>query len=317
MLAYALRRILGLIPVILLVTLIVFTLNHFIPGDPGRIRFGQYADPEKVAQYNEDRGYNDPFFVQYFRYLKNACMLDFGESDAKKVPVVDIIGGAFKVTLVLAILGIIVASIIGVGAGILSAVRSRTLIDYASMFFAILGVSTPVFWLGILMIIFIGRPVAEALDIPLSGIHGDTLWEQLPSYFLPAMALGLIFSATIARLTRSAMLDVLTQDYIRTAKAKGLSGWTVVMRHALRNASIPITTVIGNSFAYLLVGAVLTETVFALPGLGREIVTAITQRDRLVITGGILFMAVLFVAVNLIVDLLYALFDPRVRLGQE
>ena len=311
MIAFLIQRLAGLLPVLLLVTLIVFTLNHNIPGDPGRLRLGQRADPEMVEAYNRERGYLDPFFVQYVRYVKNVELhFDFGTSDVKSGrPVREIIGGAFVVTFKLAIVGTLIACVIGITAGIISAVKSRTILDYMAMLLAVTGVSTPVFWLGILMVIFL----APALGLPRTGFDDTSVWTQLKSLALPGLALGLISSATIARLTRSAMLDVLTQDFVRTARAKGLSPWPVIMKHSLKNAAIPIVTVVGNSFGYLLVGAVLTETVFALPGLGREIVGSIAQRDRMVITGGILFMAIIFVLVNLLVDMTYALFDPRVR----
>lgn len=313
MLTYALRRLLGLVPVVFLVTLIVFTLNHHIPGDPGRIRLGQRAEPAQVEEYNRSRGYLDPFFVQYARYLKNVFLhLDFGESDVKAgASVTEILLGAFRVTMKLAVFGALIAALLGVGAGVVSAVKSRSLLDYASMVLAVVGVSTPVFWLGILLIIF----VSHRVGLPATGFDDSTWLSQFRSLVLPALCLGLISSATIARLTRSAMLETLGQDYVRTAHAKGLSASVVVLRHALRNAAIPIVTVVGNSFAYLLVGAVLTESVFALPGLGRTIVESIVQRDRFVVTGGILFMAVVFVLVNLLVDLTYGLFDPRVRLS--
>ncbi|MBT6785110.1 MAG: ABC transporter permease, partial [Planctomycetes bacterium] len=206
-------------------------------------------------------------------------------------------------------LSMIVALFVGIGAGVLSAVHSRSVIDYVSMLVAIIGVSMPVFWLGILMIIY----VAPILDLPRTGFNDQNWATMLASLAMPATALGLLSSATIARLSRSAMLDVLTQDYIRTARSKGLAESVVILKHAMRNAAIPIVTVVGNSFGYLLVGAVLTETVFALPGLGREVVEAIKQRDRELVTGGILLMSFVFVGVNLLVDLSYAWFDPRVR----
>ncbi|HCW45310.1 MAG: ABC transporter permease [Planctomycetia bacterium] len=311
MLAYTLRRLLQAIPVILLVTLIVFLLNAAIPGDPGRIRLGQRADPAAVEAYNEARGYNDPIPVQYFNYLwRLFTQFDLGESDVKAGKSVnEILEESFFVTLRLALLSIIVALIVGIGAGILSAVKSRTAVDYISMLIAIIGVSMPVFWLGILMIIY----VAPVLGLPRTGFDDTNTYTMLRSLAMPASALGLLSSATIARLSRSAMLDVMTQDYIRTARSKGLAESVVVLKHAMRNAAIPIVTVVGNSFGYLLVGAVLTETVFALPGLGREVVEAIKQRDRELITGGILLMSFVFIGVNLLVDLSYAVFDPRIR----
>ncbi|MDE0959432.1 MAG: ABC transporter permease [Planctomycetota bacterium] len=311
MLSYTIRRLLEAIPVILLVTLIVFLLNAAIPGDPGRIRMGQRADAAEVYAYNETRGYNDSLPVQYGRYLWRLFYdFDLGVSDVKSgLSVNEILGESFLVTLRLALLSITVALVVGIGAGILSAVKSRTIIDYVSMLFAIIGVSMPVFWLGILMIIY----VAEPLGLPRTGFDDSSFLTMLRSLAMPAAALGMLSSATIARLSRSAMLDVLTQDYIRTARSKGLSEKIVILKHALKNAAIPIVTVVGNSFGYLLVGAVLTETVFALPGLGREVVEAIKQRDRELVTGGILLMSFVFIGVNLLVDLSYAWFDPRVR----
>ena len=313
MLQYALRRLLGIVPVMILVTLIVFTLNAHVPGDPGRIRLGQRADPVQVEAYNRSRGYLDPFFVQYARYVRNVVLhLDFGESDVKSGKKVrEILVDAFAVTGRLAILGTLVAAFLGIGAGVISAAKSRSIFDHVSMLVAVLGVSTPVFWLGIMLMIFVAGP----LGLPRTGFDSSTWLSQIRSLALPSLALGLVFSATIARLTRSAMLETLGQDYVRTARAKGLSELPVVLHHALRNAAIPIITVVGNSFAYLLVGAVLTESVFALPGLGRTIVDSIIQRDRFVITGGILLTATVFVFVNLLVDLTYGLFDPRVRVG--
>jgi len=272
---------------------------------------GQRAEPAQVDAYNESRGYNDALPVQYGRYLwRLFTRFDLGESDVKAGKSVnEILGEAFFVTLRLAFLSMIVALFVGIGAGVLSAVHSRTVIDYVSMLVAIIGVSMPVFWLGILMIIY----VAPIFDLPRTGFNDENWATMLASLAMPATALGLLSSATIARLSRSAMLDVLTQDYIPTARSKGLSESVVVLKHAMRNAAIPIVTVVGNSFGYLLVGAVLTETVFALPGLGREVVEAIKQRDRELVTGGILLMSFVFVGVNLLVDLSYAWFDPRVR----
>ena len=313
MLSYALRRVMGLVPVMILVTLIVFTLNAHVPGDPGRIRLGQRADPAQVEAYNRERGYLDPFFVQYARYVRNVVFhLDFGESDVKSgTKVRTILVSAFAVTWKLAVFGTLIAALVGITAGVISAAKSRSIFDHVSMLVAVLGVSTPVFWLGIMLMIFVAGP----LGLPRTGFDPTNIFTQLRSLALPALALGMVFSATIARLTRSAMLETLGQDYVRTARAKGLSELPVVLHHALRNAAIPIVTVVGNSFAYLLVGAVLTESVFALPGLGRTIVESIIQRDRFVITGGILLTASVFVFVNLLVDLTYGLFDPRVRVG--
>jgi peptide/nickel transport system permease protein len=308
---YLLRRLLQFVPVLFLVSLIVFTLSYHMPGDPVRLLMGQNADPAAMAAKRTELGLDRPFHVQYASYVGKVLRGDLGISYAKKGKgVTELILEKFAVTLRLAVLATILSVLAGLTAGILSAVRPYSWIDYGSMLLALLGVSMPVFYLGFLLLAF----VAPVVGLPVSGYDADSAWGQFRSLLLPAVALGALETAIVARLTRSTMLETLSQDYVRTARSKGLAEAPVVLKHALRNAAIPIVTVIGANLGGVLVGAVLTESVFALPGLGREIIQAITQRDRELIAGGVLFMAVIFVTINLLVDLTYAWFDPRVRM---
>jgi peptide/nickel transport system permease protein len=308
--AYLLRRLLLLVPVLLLVSFITFSVSYFTPGDPVRLLHGQRVDPETMRKERTRLGLDRPFLVQYASYVGKVVTGDLGISYAKKgISVGKLIGEKFALTFRLAVMATLLSVVFGVTAGILSAVKPYSWIDYGAMLLALLGVSLPVFYLGFLLIVFVARP----LGLPVSGYDDTNLGTQLLTLALPAIALGAISTAVVARLTRSTMLEVLSQDYVRTARSKGLHEGAVVLKHALRNAAIPIVTVVGTNFGTLLVGAVLTESVFGLPGLGREIVQAIFQRDRELIAGGVLFMAVIFVTVNLLVDLTYALFDPRVR----
>ena len=307
---YLSRRLLQLIPVLLLVSLITFFISYKTPGDPARLLLGQRASAAQLAETRRELGLDDSFWTQYLRYMGKVVTGDLGRSYAKKaLDVNEIVLEKFSLTIRLAVLATLLSAVLGITAGVLSAVRPYSWIDYGSMLMALLGVSLPAFFLGFLLIVFVARP----LGLPVGGYADETLWQQLRHLLLPSIVLGSLTAAVVARLTRSAMLEVLGQDYVRTARAKGLRERAVVLRHALRNAAIPIVTVIGNNFGGLLVGAVLTETVFGLPGLGREIVQAIFQRDRELIAGGVLFMALVFVTVNLLVDLTYAFFDPRVR----
>ena len=307
---YLSRRLLQLIPVLLLVSLITFFISYKTPGDPARLLLGQRASAAQLAETRRELGLDDSFWTQYLRYMGKVVTGDLGRSYAKKaLDMNEIVLEKFSLTIRLAVLATLLSAVLGITAGVLSAVRPYSWIDYGSMLMALLGVSLPAFFLGFLLIVFVARP----LGLPVGGYADETLWQQLRHLLLPSIVLGSLTAAVVARLTRSAMLEVLGQDYVRTARAKGLRERAVVLRHALRNAAIPIVTVIGNNFGGLLVGAVLTETVFGLPGLGREIVQAIFQRDRELIAGGVLFMALVFVTVNLLVDLTYAFFDPRVR----
>jgi peptide/nickel transport system permease protein len=309
-LPYLGRRLLQLVPVLFLVSFITFFVAYETPGDPARLLLGQKATPEQIHQTRKLLGLDDPFLVQYGRYLGKVVRGDLGTSYAKKsLTVSEIVLEKFSLTARLAVLATILASVLGITAGVLSAVKPYSWIDYGSMLVALVGVSVPAFYLSFLLIVFVARNTG----LPVGGFADENLWQQFRHLLLPSIVLGSLTAAVVARLTRSAMLEVLGQDYVRTARSKGLPERSVILKHALRNAAIPIVTVVGNNFGGLLVGAVLTETVFGLPGLGREIVQAIFQRDRELIAGGVLFMALVFVLVNLLVDMTYAVFDPRVR----
>lgn len=305
MIKYILRRLLFLIPVMLGVSFIVFTMMYFTPGDPAKIMLGETAPQEAVDQLREELGLNDHFFVQYGRYIKNAVVhQDLGRSYTTNRLVFDEIASRFPNTLKLAGLGVLVAVIIGIPVGIISATRQYSLFDNASMVFALVGVSMPNFWQGLLLILLFS--VQWSL-LPSSGF--DT-WKQM---ILPAITLGTSSAAIITRMTRSSMLEVIRQDYIRTARAKGQKESVVINRHALKNALIPVITVIGLQFGYLLGGAVLTESIFGITGVGRLMVDSIKSRDYLMVQGGVLFIAVVFSIVNLGVDILYAFLDPRIK----
>jgi len=287
------------------VSLIVFTMMYFTPGDPAKIMLGDAAPPEQVEALREEMGLNDSFVVQYGRWLYELVVnQDMGRSYRSKRPVVDEIVQRFPATLKLATAGVVVSVVIGVPIGIISATKQYSFLDNASMFFALLGVSMPNFWLAMLLIIVFSVNLEW---LPSSGL------TSFSHIILPAITLGTGSAATIARMTRSSMLEVIRQDYIRTARAKGQVESKVVNRHALKNALIPIITVIGLQFGGLLGGAVLTESVFSIPGVGRLMVDSIGTRDFPVVQGGVLFIAIVFSLINLFVDILYAFVDPRIK----
>lgn len=301
---YILRRLLLLIPVILGVTFIVFSIMYLTPGDPAQIILGESAPPEKVEQLREEMGLNDPFIVQYFRFVKNGLKGDFGRSYSTRRPVFSEIFARFPATLKLTIAGVLVAVIIGIPVGIISATRQYSLFDNISMIGALLGVSMPNFWFGLMLVLVFSVMLGW---LPSGGDNG------LSSLILPAITLGTSSAALITRMTRSSMLEVIRQDYIRTARAKGVLEKKVINKHALKNALIPIITVVGLQFGYLLGGAVLTETVFSWPGVGRLLVDAIRQKDTPMVLASVVFVSVTFSFVNLMVDILYAYVDPRIK----
>lgn len=302
---YILRRLLMLIPVMLGVSFIVFTMMHITPGDPARIMLGESAPLEEVEKFREELGLNDPFLIQYGRFVKNLVVhQDMGRSYTSKRPVIDEILIRFPTTLKLATLGIVVAVLLGIPAGIISATRQYSVFDNTSMVAALLGVSMPNFWQGLMLILLFSVKLGW---LPSSG------FSSFKEMILPALTLGTSSAAIITRMTRSSMLEVIRQDYIRTARAKGQVESVVVNRHALKNALIPIVTVIGLQFGYLLGGAVLTESIFSISGVGRLMVESISARNFPVVQGGVLFIALTFSIVNLLVDILYAFLDPRIK----
>lgn len=301
---YIIKRLLLLIPVLLGVTLLVFTILSLTPGDPAQLILGESAPKEAVLKLREEMGLNDPFLLQYFRFVKNAVIGDFGRSYTTGREVFGEIFSRFPNTFVLAITGMVISICIGIPVGIISATRQYSFLDSFSMILALLGVSMPVFWLGLMLILVFSVKLGL---LPSGGFDG------LTSIILPGLTLGVGSAAIITRMTRSSMLEVIRQDYIRTARAKGVSEKVVINRHALKNALIPIITVVGLQFGGLLGGAVLTESVYSWPGVGRLMVDAIRQKDTPTVLAAVVFLATVFSVVNLLVDVLYAYVDPRIK----
>jgi len=311
---YVVRRLLLLVPVLLGVSVIIFMVLHLSPGDPAEIMLGSQATQADLERLRAELGLNEPLHVQYVHWLGLVARGDLGRSIWMKRPVLGEVLGRFKATLILTGAGLVLSTVIGLALGIASAVRPNSLLDRLSAVASLFGASIPVFWLGIvLMVIFalwLGWLPASGMFAPYGG--GD-LWDLLVHLALPAVTLAAASVTIIARLTRSTMLETLGQDYIRTARAKGVVERAVVLRHGLKNALIPIVTVVGVQAGYLLGGAVLTETVFAWPGVGTLMVQGILARDFPLVQGCVLVVALSFVLINLVVDLLYAWLDPRIR----
>ncbi len=350
---YVVQRLIMLVPVLLGITIVTFAMLRLIPGDPCRVMLGERATVQMCADFNERMGFNDPLYTQFFRYFRNLLQGDLGQSVKTGESVVSELAARLPMTFELTFVSMFLAVIVGMGAGVLAALRRGSLLDLVTMAVANLGVSMPIFWLGlVLMFVFAFRlgwlppsgrttvgvkiaPLATAWGIaesapqwllgPLAFLSGFQLpatllagnllgfWDTLKHLVMPAFALSTIPMAIIARMTRSSLLEVLSQDYVRTARAKGLTKRSVLVRHAMKNALLPVVTTIGLQFGYLLGGAFLTETVFSLPGVGRLVVDRILARDYPVVQGAVLIIASIFVFVNLAVDLAYAWIDPRIR----
>jgi len=332
MLHYIGKRLLQLIPVLLGMTFIVFLIIRAIPGDPAQVILGQHATKEARAALRASLGLDNPWYIQYVNYLGDLLTGDLGESMRTKATVSSELWPYLAATFELALFAMILAVIIGVNAGIVSAWFQNSWFDYFAMILALIGVSMPIFWLGLMgqwvfgiqmdLLPTSGREDARNPVDPITYlyvvdtiIHGrfDQLWDVLKHLILPAIALATIPMAIIARMTRSSMLEVMRSDYVRTARAKGQNMFWVVYKHALKNAIIPVLTVIGLQMGLLLGGAILTETIFSWPGIGRYIYDAIGYRDYPVIQSGILVIAFVFVMINLIVDILYSFIDPRIK----
>jgi peptide/nickel transport system permease protein len=307
MLTWVLRRILAVVPVLFGVTLAVFSMLFLVPGDPVKMMLAEFVtNPDQVAQMRAQLHLDEPIVQQYGRFVANAVRGDLGTSIRSRRAVTTEIGENLASTAQLALAAMLVAVGLGIPLGLLAALSRNSWLDVASMGTALLGVSMPSFWLGLLLIFVFSLHLAW---FPATG-GGD-----LHHLILPAITLGMIAAAIIARLTRSSMLEVLGQDYVRTARAKGLGGFSVVVRHALKNALIPIITIFGLQFGNLLAGAVIVETVFSRPGLGRLIVGGILNKDFPLVQGVVLFVATTYVLINLLVDVAYAYADPRIRFG--
>ena len=306
MLIYLARRVLAVVPVLFGVTLAVFSMLFLVPGDPVKMMLAEFVTmPDQIARMRAELHLDEPIVMQYGRFVGGAIRGDLGTSIRSRRPVTTEIGENVGSTMLLAATAMVVAVAVGVPLGLIAALSRNSWLDVGSMAVALLGVSMPSFWLGLLLIFVFSLHLAW---FPATG-GGD-----LAHLVLPALTLGTIASAIIARLTRSSMLEVLGQDYVRTARAKGLAWWGVVVRHALKNALIPVITIFGLQFGNLLAGAVIVETVFSRPGLGRLIVGGILAKDFPLVQGTVLFIATAYVLINVLVDVAYAVVDPRIRL---
>ena len=311
--AYALRRLLLAVPVLFGVSVLVFAVLHLAPGDPAAIMLGAQATKEDVVRLHRDLGLDQPLVVQYVRWIGHVLQGDLGRSIPLGRAVLPEVLLRFKATLVLTAGALLIAILLGLSAGIVSAVKQYTWLDRISMGVAVTGVSLPVFWTGIMLIILFALQLRWFPSSGMSSPYGSGVADVLWHLVLPAVTLGTASAAALARLTRSSVLEIIRQDYVRSARAKGLAEHAVIARHVLKNAINPIITVLGLQVGFLLGGAILTETVFSWPGLGSMMVRAIQARDYPLVQGGVLLIATTFVLVNLVVDLLYAVFDPRIR----
>ncbi len=307
---YLAGRVAQLVPVLFLISLIVFSIMHALPGDPVQLMLAGAESgsvtPERQDELRELMGLNDPLPVQYFRFVRGAVTGDLGTSVRFRSPVLDLILERFGSTLQLSLGGIFFAILIGMSTGIIAALKQGSWMDTLSMMVAYVGVSLPLFWLGLLLILVFSFRLGW---FPPAGQEG------LRSLVLPSITLGLVSAGVISRLTRSSLVEVLVEDYVRTARSKGLPARIVTLRHALRNAFLPVLTMLGLQFGAMLAGTVVTETVFSRPGLGRLVVNAILWKDYPLVQGIVLFMATTYVLVNLVVDICYAWLDPRIRYG--
>jgi ABC-type dipeptide/oligopeptide/nickel transport system permease component len=304
MVRYVLSRLLQAIPTLLLISFLTFIMGYLAPGDPIRMILGEHSDPQTVAQVRHELGLDQPWYVQYGRFVWSAVKGDFGISLYNRRPVGDVIRESFPATATLAVLAILLAIAVGIPAGIVAAVFHNRLPDRLSMAGVVLGISVPNFVLATLLILLVSVRLGW---LPVAG------WGAPEYLVLPVLVLAARPSASIARFTRTSMLEVLQQDYIRTARAKGVPERAVILKHALPNALLPVVTVVGNAFGYLLTGSFIVETVFAVPGVGYKSIEAILRRDYPVIQATTLLFAFLFIVVNLFVDILYTRLDPRVR----
>lgn len=313
---YLMKRILSAIPVLLIVSIVIFLIIHITPGSPASIILGEEATEVQIAELEESLGLNLPIHEQYFNWMGGVLQGDLGTSYFMKEPVTHSIISHLSPTLSLAIFAQIVALLIAIPLGVIAANRRGSVTDASMMIFALLGMSIPSFLLALLLVLLFGvqlgwLPVAGYRDI------GAGLFTHLKYLILPAISLGAIQAALIARMTRSSMLEVLNMNYIKSARAKGVKDFKIVIKHAFRNALLPILTVVGQTFGTLITGAVVVETIFNIPGIGQLIINSVERRDFAVIQGSVLFITVTYVFLNLVIDLLYGVIDPRVRLDRK
>ncbi|NJO43502.1 MAG: ABC transporter permease [Cyanobacteria bacterium CRU_2_1] len=332
MLRYIAKRLLDLLPVILGITILVFLFLKLIPGNPAIVLLGPRATPDQIASLSKQLGLDQPLPLQYLAFISKLVRFDLGKSIISGIPIWQEIKTRFPATIELSVAAMLISMVLGIPAGIIAAVKKNGWVDNIAMSTSLLGVSMPVYWLGLLLIYLFAvnlhwLPPSGRLGInvdlqPITGfyildsiltLNFRALGDVLAHLILPALTVGTIPLAILARITRSAMLEVLSQDYIRTARAKGLLERWVIMKHALKNALLPVVTIIGLQFGTLLSGAILTETIFSWPGIGSWIYNGILTRDYPVVQGGVVFVAIVFVLINLLVDISYAFLDPRIQ----
>ena len=306
---YTIKRIFEVIPVLLIVSIIVFSVMHLLPGDPTLLMLagaeGGSIPQERLDELRIIMGLNKPLYEQYYNFISNAISGDLGTSIRLRIPVTEILLQKFPYTIKLSLLGLMIAIFLGVVIGLVAALFKDTWLDHFSMTFSLIGVSMPIYWLGLLLILIF------SINLNIFPSSGATGWKSI---VLPALTLGFVSAGLISRLLRSSLLEVLNEDYIRTAKGKGLTDKIILIKHALKNAMIPVITILGLQFGNMLAGAVVTETVFSRPGLGRLVVNGILWKDYPLIQGTVLFIACIYVLVNLFVDISYYWFDPRIKL---
>ena len=324
---YITQRVLLFLPIMFGISVVVFAISHLIPGDPVLVMLGQEATPDEADRLRALLGLDQSLPIQYVRWVARLLRGDLGKTLFGGQQVIDLLVSAFPATIELTLTAMLLGVIVALPLGILSAVYRGSAVDYGGMILALLGVSMPVFWLGLLLILFFalrlgwlpfngrGTPLAEAMGLMLSGQGFAPLVDSLRHLALPGLALATHIMGPLARVTRSSMLEVMNEDFIQVARAKGLREREVILRHALKNALLPVVTVMGLQFGVLLGGAIATEIVFAWPGVGRLVVTAILQNDYAVSQGGVLLMALVFSLVNLLIDLSYGYLNPKIRYG--
>ena len=309
MINYTIKRIFEVIPVLLIVSIIVFSVMHLLPGDPTLLMLagaeGGSIPQERLDELRIIMGLNKPLYEQYYNFISNAISGNLGTSIRLRTPVTEILLQKFPYTIKLSLLGLMIAIFLGVIIGLVAALFKDTWLDHFSMTFSLIGVSMPIYWLGLLLILIF------SINLNIFPSSGATGWKSI---VLPALTLGFVSAGLISRLLRSSLLEVLNEDYIRTAKGKGLTDKIILIKHALKNAMIPVITILGLQFGNMLAGAVVTETVFSRPGLGRLVVNGILWKDYPLIQGTVLFIACIYVLVNLFVDISYYWFDPRIKL---
>jgi|SRR5690625_4778986 len=316
MLSYIVKRILSAIPVLLVVSIVIFLIIHITPGNPASVILGEEATPAQIAELEESLGLNLPIHQQYFSWMAGVFQGDLGTSYFMNAPVTNAIANSIVPTISLAIFAQIISLFIAIPIGVLAANKRGSLTDSSMMVFALLGMSIPSFLLALLLVLLFGVQLGW---LPVAGFRplSEGLLIHLQYLILPAVSLGAIQAALIARMTRSSMLEVLNMNYIKSARAKGVKNFSLILKHAFRNALLPILTVVGGTFGTLITGAVVVETVFNIPGIGQLVINSIERRDFAVIQGVVLFITVVYIFLNLIIDILYGMIDPRVRLDRK